>query len=84
MCGDRVHLCSVVSLLLRKRRGLRPVEVLAQELEIVTVHRFRKGGRIVLHFLLLLGLECRETVVKRVSEFDLDGLLHVEFCDLNG
>ena len=86
MCGDRVHLCSIVSLLLRTRRSFRPVKVLAQKLEIVTVTvpRFGQGGRILLHLLLLLGLECRETIVKRVSKFDLDCLLNVEFCDLNG
>jgi hypothetical protein len=81
MCGYRIHLCGVVSLLLGTRRGLSPVEVLAEKLEFVAVHLFGQGGWIILHF--LLGLECCETVIKWISEFDLDCLLHVEFRDLN-
>ena len=81
MCGYRVHLCGVVSLLLGTRRGLRPVEVLAQKLELVPLTLFGQGGCIILH--LLLRLECCETVIKWISEFDLDCLLYVEFRDLN-
>jgi len=83
MCCYRIHLCGIVSLFLRTRRGLRPVEVLAEKLEFIrlTVRHFGQGGRIILH--LLLGLECRKTVIKWISEFYLDCLLHVEFRDLN-
>ena len=43
VCRYRVHLCGVVSLLLGTCRSLRTVEVLAQQLELITVHSFGQG-----------------------------------------